>query len=118
MPFSKGQSGNPNGRPKVRPQLTPALRSILGKKAPDGVMTNRRAIAEKLVEIALDGDIQAIKLIFERVDGKVPEPVEVSGPDGNPIESEHRVNVDPEEVRGRVLENLIRLGIVGSGEPD
>lgn len=85
MPFAKGQSGNPNGRPKIRPQLTPALRAVLGKTAPDGATTNRRALAEKLVEIALAGDIQAIKLIFERVDGKVPEPLEVSGKDGEAI---------------------------------
>lgn len=85
MPGVKGKTNNPNGRPKTRPQLTPALRAILGKKAPDGETTNRQAVAKMLVDLALAGDIQAIKLIFERVDGKVPEPLEVSGKDGESI---------------------------------
>ena len=33
---------------------------------------NKRAVAEKLVEMARNGNIEAMKLVFERVDGKVP----------------------------------------------
>lgn len=29
-------------------------------------------IAEKLIEMAIDGDVEAIKLIFDRVDGPIP----------------------------------------------
>jgi len=66
--------------------MTPALRAILGKQAPDMDMTNRVAIAKKLVQLAIAGDVQAIKLIYERVDGKVPDPIEMSGPSGAPLE--------------------------------
>lgn len=34
-----------------------------------------RAVAEKLVEKAIDGDIQAIKEVADRLDGKVPQAI-------------------------------------------
>ncbi len=85
MPWKPGESGNPTGRPSKRNALAPALRTLLGRKQLDG-RTNKQALLEALLETALSGDVQAIKLIFERVDGKVPEPIEISGKDGGSIE--------------------------------
>ncbi len=34
-----------------------------------------KRIAEKLVTLALDGDREAIKLIFERMEGKAVQPI-------------------------------------------
>lgn len=34
-----------------------------------------REIAEKLVEQAVAGDLDAIKLVFERLEGKAPQPL-------------------------------------------
>jgi len=45
-----------------------------------------RSLAEKVWEMALAGDTQAIKEVAERHDGKAPQGVELSGPDGTPIQ--------------------------------
>jgi hypothetical protein len=76
-----GQSGNPAGRP--RNLLGEALRSRLDGLAPDGrPMADH--LAEALLQLALQGDIGAFKVILDRVDGKVvaaspidPEPTTI-----------------------------------------
>jgi len=45
-----------------------------------------RRIAEKLMELAEAGDIQAMKEIGDRLDGKPKQQLEASGPDGGPIQ--------------------------------
>lgn len=55
----------------------------------DGQPTKKLAlVAAKLVEVAIDGDIPAIKEIFDRVDGKVPQTTRLTGADDGPIEIE------------------------------
>lgn len=49
----------------------------------DGVKL--RKIAEKLYELAEAGDIQAIREVADRMDGKAMQGIEVSGPDGEPV---------------------------------
>lgn len=56
-----------------------------------------RAIADKLVEMAESGDIQAIKEIGDRLDGKAIATTEVSGPNGGPIETVERPQLTKEE---------------------
>ena len=71
--FKKGQSGNPAGS-KPRGQTFAALlrtelaRSVQGTE-------NRVAIATKVVAMARAGDLDAVKWIVDRVDGKVPDRV-------------------------------------------
>ena len=56
--FQPGQSGNPNGRPKgSRNAATLALESLL-----DG-----EALTRKAVELALTGDIAALRLCLDRI---------------------------------------------------
>jgi hypothetical protein len=65
--------------------MAPALRALLARHAdPDG-KTNRDLVLEALLQAAVAGDVQAMKVIFERIDGKVPEPIEVTGAGGGPI---------------------------------
>jgi hypothetical protein len=46
----------------------------------DGVMTKRlRLVASALVNKAAEGDVQAIKEINDRVDGKAPQSVDLTG---------------------------------------
>ena len=72
-----GQSGNPAGRPKKGESLAEALRERL---ASDGGKA-LEAIADRLVSLAAEGSIPAMKLILERVDG----PVLKSADDGGPV---------------------------------
>ena len=51
----------------------------------DGESTKLRKIAEKLVEKAIEGDMQAIKEVADRTDGKPMQQVEVAGEDGGPV---------------------------------
>ncbi len=72
MVWKQGQSGNLKGRPKRGEDMASALRTVLRAKGEDGKQ-NKKAVAEKVVAMAKAGNTEAIKLIFERVDGKVPE---------------------------------------------
>lgn len=58
--FKKGQSGNPNGRPKGAKNKSTVLNEILSDRDKD-------AIIAKVVERAKDGDIQAIKIVMDRI---------------------------------------------------
>jgi hypothetical protein len=59
-PFKKGQSGNPNGKkPGTRHHVTLALQALLEGEA--------EAISRKAVELALAGDMAAIRLLIERI---------------------------------------------------
>jgi phage I-like protein len=82
VPFQKGQSGNPKGRPKKGTAMADALRTVLNKSK-DGKQ-NKRALAEKVVEMALSGNTEAIKLVFDRMDGKVPQTNVLQGSDEAP----------------------------------
>jgi hypothetical protein len=77
--WAKGQSGNPKGAPRRSASLSTALTLILRAKGPDG-QPNRDAIAQRLVAMALSGNLDAIKLIFDRIEG----PVSAVVPDTNP----------------------------------
>ena len=47
--------------------------------------TKLRAVADKLVECAMEGDIQAIKEIGDRLDGKAIQSIEGTGASGEII---------------------------------
>lgn len=75
--FKKGQSGNPNGRPK-RTRLTDALREKLQQDAPDAPeQTVAEIIADVLIREAKSGNVQAIKEIADRTEGKPAQKVDV-----------------------------------------
>jgi hypothetical protein len=59
-PFKPGKSGNPNGRPKgSRNATTLALEALLDGEA--------EALTSKAVELALAGDIAALRLCLDRI---------------------------------------------------
>ena len=60
MQFQKGQSGNPAGRPLgSRNKATVLMESLLEEEA--------EAIARKLIEMAKDGDMTAIRVCMDRL---------------------------------------------------
>jgi hypothetical protein len=66
---------NPNGRPTKGQALTDVLRS---KADPE-------EIADQLLSMARDGDLGALKYIYDRIDGKPKESRELTGSDGEPL---------------------------------
>lgn len=81
--FVAGRSGNPNGRPKKLP-ITDAIREELEKRGKSNVR-NDIAIARQLVKMAVAGDLDAIREIADRAEGKSRQRSEISGPEGGPI---------------------------------
>jgi len=56
--FQPGQSGNPNGRPKDKTPAT-LLRKSIADEMPD--------ILKTLVNLAKEGDVQAAKVLLDRI---------------------------------------------------
>jgi hypothetical protein len=70
-PFQKGQSGNPGGRPKSKP-FRDALEAVLKAAGPEEDLL---AIARALRGQALAGNVQGIREVADRLDGKVPRAI-------------------------------------------
>jgi hypothetical protein len=81
--FLPGVSGNPGGRPPGK-TLGALLRAALG--ADDGAgRTRGERLAEVLVSLALDGDVRAIREVFDRVDGKPRQALEIDTGNAGPV---------------------------------
>lgn len=70
------------GRPPKEKSFANML-NIAIKEAHDEGRDKLRAVADKLVELAVSGDIQAIKEVADRLDGKVPQGI-IGGDEGDP----------------------------------
>ena len=74
--------GNKNGESGKRFQL--ALRAALEKRGTDKVQA-LHAVADKLIETALDGNIHAIREVADRLDGKPAQAVNLGDHEGNAL---------------------------------
>lgn len=84
--FEKGTSGNPGGRPRGSVSIVAVLTKRLGGKGADGKRYTD-ALVDQLLAIAMHAKdhktrLSAIMAITDRVDGKVVERLEHSGPNG------------------------------------
>lgn len=52
------------------------------------VVTKGEFLSSKLFQLAASGDLGAIKICLDNVDGPPAQPVELMGPDGGPIKAE------------------------------
>lgn len=91
--YPPGKSGNPNGRPKGTKNLTSILEAILNQeisaKDIEGNkirMPAKAVIMTKLVEEAKKGSLGHINTIYERVEGKVVQPVQDLTPVDNTVD--------------------------------
>lgn len=111
LPWGKGQTGNPKGRPLgAKDGIRASLRRELNKAACPDVLavlkgkglrlsdkTNAGAIAAILIDTAIKGDIQAIKMIMEQTEV--------------PLKTEHDINMrnDPSH-RTNIFIRLVKAG--------
>jgi hypothetical protein len=79
--WKPGQSGNPAGRPKAKPLTDAAVRLLrrktLGGKPVPGGKTVLEALVLVWIREALKGDMNALRQLLERVEGRVPTPIAV-----------------------------------------
>jgi hypothetical protein len=74
--FKPGQSGNPRGRPKKGLAFAEVLRERLMQAASDDPADRRtklEMVVDALIDQARSRDVQAIREIAARLDGRVPE---------------------------------------------
>ena len=69
--WTKGRSGNPSGNSKMR-MLSDDLRKVLTQDP-----ARLRKITEQLVTMAEEGDLTATQMIFDRLEGKPHQTVEI-----------------------------------------
>lgn len=97
MTFKKGQSGNPQGRAldkEFRDALRISAYEDASAEMPKVSVKGRnrlRAAADALMIKAMLGDVPAIKEVADRLDGKVPQPKEHSGKDGEAIQHNFKI---------------------------
>lgn len=73
--------GNTNATKQHR-VITDTLRRVVAQN-PEKV----RIACEKFLDKASEGDLAAFKEITDRLDGKVPQATEISGPEGGPVQA-------------------------------
>lgn len=66
---------NPGGRKSDKPMRDALMLALTEKFSLEDDRRRLRVVADKAVEMALDGDREMIKLIFDRTDGKAIQPV-------------------------------------------
>jgi hypothetical protein len=94
--FKKGTSGNPSGKAKTQ-WLTDALRLELAQNP-----GRARKIADKIIGMAEEGDLQAANIVFDRLEGRPMQQLQ--------IETTTR-SADPAEIDRRIEELASRLRI-------
>lgn len=83
-PFKPGQSGNPAGMKPGTRHLSTLLRKVLesgvdveiGKRT---ITVNEAEVIRQLCRGVAKGNLNAIREVFDRVDGKATQPIEHSG---------------------------------------
>lgn len=86
VPFKKtGAAANPNGRPKKAWTMAGLIEQALEEVEPNSGKSYKQLVAKRLAHMAVSGDMQAIKEINDRVDGRAKQQIEHGGMDGEPI---------------------------------
>jgi Family of unknown function (DUF5681) len=81
--FIPGQSGNPGGRPKGSVKVSSCYERALARPFPGDQQgrTYAQVIADRTVELAAEGRIDAIKEITDRTEGRSKQTIDVSRSD-------------------------------------
>lgn len=69
------------GRPKNSDCLTALLKEELGRKIDGSEITNKQMIASMLVSIAVKGNLKAIEMVLNYIEGRPKEHVDITSMD-------------------------------------
>lgn len=90
--FQPGQSGNPAGKPKGIRHMSTLLLEAVKRVAQDGGTSEDVEIVRALVAKAKSGDTKAIDIVFDRLEGKAPQTIDVTT-DGDKLPSAGEVDI-------------------------
>ena len=76
--FKPGQSGHPGGRPKG---LSTIAHKVMTEAVAAGDVTKAETVVRKLFDLAMEGNVQAIKLLLDH-EWPAPNRHEIAGADG------------------------------------
>lgn len=65
------------------------------------MMTINQAIAARLLQMALGGDLKAIREVLNRTEGRVPQPIDLGGQADNPLVIDDISKLSTDELRNR-----------------
>lgn len=78
--WKPGQSGNPNGRPKRDWTFKGLIEEALEEAAEiknGGTIIWKKAFIKRLVQKAVSGDLKAMEMIMDRLDGKPQQKLDI-----------------------------------------
>jgi len=78
--WKPGESGNPNGRPLKGYSITETIKAML-KAKPE----IKQALGNKILSKALQGDVTAIKMLWQYMDGMPAQTMKLEGDKEEPI---------------------------------
>jgi len=113
--FATGQSGNPGGRKREKLWREALMRALARSDdgRPDGDPKALERLAARVVEMAMTGDMIAVKEIADRIDGKVAQTTILQGDEeGGPVQISRieYVIVDPKELPTVIDGEVKQLG--------
>ena len=79
MVFVKGQSGNPGGRPKKEWTWAKLLEKVGEEIEPETGKKFKELVSKRLWVSCVNGNIVAIKELFNRMDGMPKQQTEIEG---------------------------------------
>ena len=86
MPFQPGQSGNPEG---ARAHKQKRFYAALDRAIEQEDAKRLRAAAEKLLDLASQGEPWAVQMLADRLDGKPAQQIALTDPDGEALKIIH-----------------------------
>jgi len=95
-----GEIRNPSGRPKKGESLMEILRQKLDDTIPKSKSTYKDMVVMRLIQLANNGDLGALKYLFDRMEGSPRQQLEHTGADGGPI----AIQMSPTERKQRLAE--------------
>jgi hypothetical protein len=85
MAFEKGQSGNPGGRAKVKPFKDALMMEIRLIENGEDTPAPPGSLRWNARQLLMQGDVQSIKELADRLDGKVAQAI-VGDDEGGPVQ--------------------------------
>ncbi len=73
--WKPGQSGNPAGKPKGARHFSTLIKEAITKVANDTGTSDDILIVQALVAKAKDGDLKAVDMVLDRIDGKAEQTI-------------------------------------------